>query len=345
MKLESNKRWRMKPVVFLAGMTFFGTALVAGLYTLLNFSQKPKIIKIRYALQSQTLNTQSVFKEKRLLEEINIRDPFLIKDKQGGYILTGTLSQNQVSIYKSQDKKIWSGPFVIVPEENIPFKTVNTWAPEIHEIKGGYYLLVTHMGEDLKRGSYLYQSDSVDGEYTFVNRITPDNKMSLDATFLMQEDGLWVTYCHEWLEAVDGKICAVKMEEDMSGIDLTTDTCLFNASDNIFQSAFSWQNLVTDGPWYIQKNNDLYMMWSTYTWNYRYIQVLAKSSNGKINGDWQQLGVLYKRDGGHGMIFTDYDGEQYLVLHSPNGKYVLFDAFEHTKIIPFTQTNFQELIQ
>jgi hypothetical protein len=44
-----------------------------------------------------------------------------------------------------------------------------------------------------------------------------------------------------------------------------------------------------------------------------------------VNGNWEheetplyKRGVLDHHDGGHGMLFTDKDGSQYICCHSPN---------------------------
>ena len=52
---------------------------------------------------------------------------------------------------------------------------------------------------------------------------------------------------------------------------------------------------------------------------------MAKSASGDVTGPWEQMEerlyskeILGDYDGGHGMIFADYDGKLWLSLHSPN---------------------------
>jgi arabinan endo-1,5-alpha-L-arabinosidase len=48
---------------------------------------------------------------------------------------------------------------------------------------------------------------------------------------------------------------------------------------------------------------------------------IAISPSGKLAGPWQQQDEpLYKDDGGHGMLFTTFDGKLIMVLHSPNNR-------------------------
>lgn len=66
------------------------------------------------------------------------------------------------------------------------------------------------------------------------------------------------------------------------------------------------------------------MIWSNFD-NYGYAVGIARSKNGKPDGEWEQeekplysksMGLQY--DGGHGMIFQDTDGKKYLCIHTPN---------------------------
>ena len=85
---------------------------------------------------------------------------------------------------------------------------------------------------------------------------------------------------------------------------------------------------VTDGCWmYTTESGDLLMLWSNND-EFGYCVGVARSSNGRLDGEWIHEDLLYARsmtvenryDGGHGMIFTDRDGQMYLSFHSPNSK-------------------------
>jgi hypothetical protein len=61
------------------------------------------------------------------------------------------------------------------------------------------------------------------------------------------------------------------------------------------------------------------MIWSSFSAS-GYTTGLAVSSSGKLAGPWeQQAEPVYSKDGGHGMLFTTFDGKLMMVLHSPNG--------------------------
>jgi hypothetical protein len=60
------------------------------------------------------------------------------------------------------------------------------------------------------------------------------------------------------------------------------------------------------------------MIWSSFSTR-GYTTGVAISDSGRLNGPWrQQAEPLFADDGGHGMIFTRFDGQLMLVLHQPN---------------------------
>ena len=48
-----------------------------------------------------------------------------------------------------------------------------------------------------------------------------------------------------------------------------------------------------------------------------YTQTLARSTNGKITGDFQQAPLLFMKDGGHGIVFRNRKDRLLMTLHSP----------------------------
>ena len=277
------------------------------------------------------------FKEARPFEEIHVRDPFIVTEKDG-YVLTGTICNKNISdgygvpIYKSKDLKTWSGPYMIVEQSKGYEQYSHYWAPEIHKVDNQYWLLVTLMPEGGKRGTYLFTADKIDGTYTLRARVTPEDMFSLDGTYYEENGKKYIVYCYEWVEATDGHVRAVELKEDLSGIKLETDRLLFKASSNVFHPRLS-PNKVTDGPFLYKDGGKLKMLWST-GGNKNYLLLNATSTGGLFD-KWEQESLLFEDDGGHGMIFTTHEGEKKIVIHAPNGKNEKKGTFEHPVILPF----------
>ena len=58
------------------------------------------------------------------------------------------------------------------------------------------------------------------------------------------------------------------------------------------------------------------MLWSSYN-RKGYVQTIARSQSGTLQGPWEQLEPLVYGDSGHGMLFDTFDGKLMLVLHQP----------------------------
>lgn len=296
--------------------------------------------KFRKYVTGKRMVWPPAFREDYSLEEINFRDPYIVKDGKGGYVMTGTIyhynynDSNMCVLYKSKDLKKWQGPFVIVDGNKLDDKYYDFWAPEIHIIDNRFFLAITLHKKNCKRGTYLFESKTLDGEYSMVCRITPFDKSSLDGTLVCQNGEVWCTYCHEYIDVKDGHIRCVRLNKDMSGIEPDTDRLLFKASANKYKLT-NKKYKVTDGPFYFEKDNRLYLLWSTELKGGKYALLLSEACEKKIDGEYIQRGVLFDKDGGHAMIFEDYDGTKKLVLHCPNARTIFTHQFEHPIILNY----------
>jgi hypothetical protein len=62
------------------------------------------------------------------------------------------------------------------------------------------------------------------------------------------------------------------------------------------------------------------MIWSSFGKG-GYTTGVAISDSGKLAGPWKQSPeALYGQDGGHGMLFSTFEGKIMMVLHSPNNQ-------------------------
>ena len=294
--------------------------------------------KLRKYVGGRRLVWPIPYAEGMRLDEITVRDPFVIKDGKGGYILAGTIYHYNFNdsygtvIYKSDDLKTWRGPFTVLEKSGFEKEYRDFWAPEIHFAGGRYRLLVTLSPSGEKRGTYMFSSDTPDGKYDGGIRLTPDGVSCLDGTLTEDNGEYWCIYCKECVECDDGEIRAVKLKSDLSGTDKDSDTLLFKASDNMYKPT-RFRQKITDGPFCFFENGERKLLWSTRTSDRKYVQLVAKSESGKVTGEWTQQGALYTADGGHGMIFEDYSSQRYLILHSPDARTIFTKKYERPVLI------------
>lgn len=281
-----------------------------------------------------------------------LRDPFILRDGNIYYAYgTGKLSkedcQNTVwTCYKNESGSLDSGWELL--EESLFIRPENAeknlWAPEVHKYNGAYYMFATYYSSvSAHRGCCILKADSPVGPFTEITdgHITPAEWDSIDGTFYVDEDGQpWMVFVHEWTSTDDGigRMAAAKLSDDLTHF-ISEPIELFRADDP------EWANgCITDGCFlYRTGNNELLMIWSNFCAD-GYCVGVAKSSNGRVDGEWtQEQDLLYSGrisgdyDGGHGMIFADKNGQKYLSLHSPN--HITEEFGERTLLIPLFEEN------
>ncbi|HHV12941.1 MAG TPA: family 43 glycosylhydrolase [Clostridiales bacterium] len=276
------------------------------------------------------------------LEEINIRDPFVLVENGSYYqehvsnklyFMYGTrgatcwTKATGFDCYVSSDMKEWDGPFEVFHKPEEFWADKNCWAPEVYKYKEEFYMFATFKDSKTHGGTAILKSDSPLGPFKMHSdkQITPNDWECLDGTFYLSNDGIpYMVFVHEWVQITDGEICAVRLSDDLkSAVD--EPKVLFRASE-----AGSWikpytnekypqKNYVADGPFLYRTNGGkLMILWSSFG-EEGYTEAIAFSDNGEIDGKWiHQQELLFKKDGGHGMVFQALDGERYLTLHIPN---------------------------
>lgn len=284
------------------------------------------------------------------LADVRVHDPFIVAHQptKTYYLYTASgprqgLGRSGVVTYKSKDLREWEGPFVVftVPDGIWANPRHGVWAPEVHEYKGKFYLFATLHNNDAilstppevwrtnhLRGSIVAASDSPAGPFEVLKKTgphPPTNFMTLDGTLYVDPAGLpWMVYAHEWIQVIDGTMEAIRLKDDLSD-SVGEPIHLFKASDapwiNAERKPSTRQNqYVTDGPQlYRTKTGKLVMLWASYNRD-GYVETIARSRSGTLQGPWEQLDPLVAGDSGHGMLFKTFEGQWMLVLHHPFGK-------------------------
>ncbi|WP_400244483.1 glycoside hydrolase family 43 protein [Niallia sp. JL1B1071] len=264
------------------------------------------------------------------IDEINFRDPFILPVKsEGKYYLFGTTGittwegkPDGLDVYSSDDLVNWEGPFPAFRPNKDFWADQNYWAPEVHEWNGKYFMFASFKSEDRRRCTQILVSDKPEGPYVphGSEHFTPKEWECLDGTFYVDKKGVpWMIFCHEWVQIEIGKMCAVKLSEDLTE-PVSDPIDLFRATDAPWVRPVKEDHyFVTDGPFlYRAKNNELLMMWSSFG-DKGYAIGLARSESGDVKGPWNHDDQpIFGKDGGHGMLFETFAGELKLVIHAPN---------------------------
>lgn len=263
------------------------------------------------------------------LNEINIRDPFVLVHG-GAYYLYGTRGAtcwgpaDGFDVYVSRDLADWHGPIECFHNDGTFWADKNYWAPEVYAQPDGFYMFASFKSADRRRGTAILRADAPEGPFRPWSQgcVTPPDWECLDGTLHVARNGTpYMIFCHEWVQAGDGEICAMPLTADLRAASGDA-RVLFRASDaawsKVIRHSSGVEGCVTDGPFlWRTADGQLLCLWAGIS-EEGYTQGLAISDNGEIDGHFRQLPPLFRDDGGHGMLFRALDGQLYLTLHSPN---------------------------
>ncbi len=271
------------------------------------------------------------------------RDPFLFYDNGTYYIYTTTGNNSKPwRMWKNTqglNSDTWEGPFYDIFELPADFNG-HAWAPEVHKYNGSYYMFATYRSDNklndyTNHGVAIFKADSPEGPFKlhsdgwitykkWSDEVDGTKWDTIDGTLYIDADGQpWIIFTHEHTSMPDGNgsFMAAKLSADLSEI-ISEPFDLFYAKDPDWEG-----DGITDGCFpYVTEDGDLLIMWSNFTSeDYSYVLAFARSSDGTLYGDWSHdEQMLYNEymtgvdsGGGHGMIFTDVDGQMYICCHSP----------------------------
>ncbi len=273
------------------------------------------------------------------LSDLAVRDPFVLED-DGTYYLYVTGYNGFFQTWSTTDFVLFQDCGTIFSAEPgdtfRPIDSSSFWAPEVYKYTNpdtnetAYYMLATLEREDCVRATAILKADSPTGPFAEFSSydhgfITPSGHSCLDGTLYIENGVPYMIYAHEFsCSACDddmGDMEYVQLSNDLSHA-VTDPVELFSAED---LTNYSWfesllgndDSNITDGPFVYSKNGTNYLLWSTFI-DSTYIQAYTTFGAIADGIDAKNNSVqLYTDDGGHGMIF-DFDGQDTLILHTPN---------------------------
>jgi beta-xylosidase len=288
--------------------------------------------------------------EQLRLEDIRMRDPFILEPFPGEFVLFGTTDKNVwggpatgFDCYISADLEHWSGPIAAFRPPEGFWADTQYWAPEVHSVNGRFFMFATFATSTgaRARGVSVLVADHPTGPYDpwSDGPVTSASEPSLDGTLFIAEDSApWLVYSRgaegtaDKPGISDGEMYALRLTQDLRA-GIGEPTLLFAASSAAWSRPLQFPKgveppeglnlakdpLFTDGPFLIRSpEGSLLMLWSSHG-EAGYAMGVAESESGTITGPWLQHDrPLWTSNGGHGMILRTSKGQDYLVFHWPN---------------------------
>lgn len=293
-------------------------------------------------------------------DSIYCRDPFVVADRESRtyYLYRSSTTEEGlggVEVFRSKDLHAWHGPERVFTAPRDNFINGPVWAPEVHRYKGAWYLFATLNSDKTwadtiegwpaftYRGTQVFRSRRPEGPFQPLGKelTTPKEFMALDGTLWVEDGVPYMVFCHEWVQVLDGTFEAMPLKTDLSGA-AGDPVTLFTASQAPWVSAVAYKTdadgtripgYVSDGNFvYKTKEGDLLILWSSFK-NGKYSIAISRSASGKLAGPWTpDPEPIFEADGGHPMVFKDFDGSLKLVFHQPNS------GFSHPVILSVEDT-------
>ena len=144
--------------------------------------------------------------------------------------------------------------------------------------------------------------------------------MCLDGTLYVDKDGQpWLIYAREWIEVQIGEIYAQRLSDDLSHT-IGEPVFLFKGSDADWPGLImtgAQTGIITNAPFiYTTDSGKLLLIWSSFCTNGEYAIGVAVSRSGELRGPWLQQSGALNDDGGHAMIFRDFQGSLLISYHT-----------------------------
>jgi GH43 family beta-xylosidase len=272
------------------------------------------------------------------INDIHIRDPYIIK-ANGNYYLLGTTGNDcweagsDLNLYKSNNLFDFENIGAMV-DKSIFCDYTNIWAPEMHYFNKKYYLILSVYQKGKGRGSIILYSESIEKKYQLLtgDYITPTNWDCLDATLFIQNKKPYLVFSNEWINTVkkdgDGALYVSELSKDLKEF-ITEPKKIISGKDCGFATEITNNGIsgyVAEGPFLIEEKGKINLFWSTFTpKGYCVVKSVADS----VFGEYKFDKFVFEDDGGHCMVFEDFNGKQRIIFHKPNNSpYERMSIFE-----------------
>jgi arabinan endo-1,5-alpha-L-arabinosidase len=280
-------------------------------------------------------------------EDIRIRDPFVLPVvAERTYYLYGTTDPTPMSTrrgigfdaFRSTDLNSWEGPLPVFRPPDPFWGTHHFWAPEVHCWRGRYYMFASFKATHIHRGTQILVADNPLGPFLphSVGAITPADADCLDGTLYVTPAGQpWMIFSRDWPDITIGRYSAVPLSMDLSSI-AGAAIDLFAVNTAPWVCVPPWAKrpcYVADGAFPFRNGRgELGLIFSSWS-KQGYATGMAHSASGDLAGPWHFDDTpFFDRNGGHAMLFTDFDGKLRIPLHQPNDP-----APEHPRFFPCTE--------
>ena len=91
--------------------------------------------------------------------------------------------------------------------------------PEVYAHQGAFYMFASFKHPSVCRGTAILRAESPLGPFRphSAGCVTPKDWECLDGTLCISREGKpFMVFCHEWVQAGGGEVCAIALTDDLS---------------------------------------------------------------------------------------------------------------------------------
>jgi beta-xylosidase len=248
---------------------------------------------------------------------VPLGDPFILL-WNGTYYAYGTLSNNGIAVFVSDDLQTWSipngAPGGLALNKADVWADRWFWAPEVYHVNGKFFMYYS-----ANEHICVATSNSPLGPFTqeVLKPIIEDEKC-IDNSLFLDDDGKPYLLFDRFNDGLN--IWVAEMEDNLIDIKPATMQACIHVSQ-------AWEKVwprVNEGSFVIKRDGIYYMTYSANSYESQFYGIgVARATS--INGPWVKYegNPIYQKPGslvgiGHSAMFTDKDGNLRIVFHAHN---------------------------
>ncbi len=278
-----------------------------------------------------------------VVSKVPLGDPFIML-YEGQYYAYGTLSENGIAVFVSDDLQTWSVP------DNVPGGLVLNkadvwadrwfWAPEVYHVNGKFYMYYS-----ADEHICVATSNSPLGPFTQeVQKPMIEDEKCIDNSLFIDTDGKPYLFFDRFTDGLN--IWVAELEENL--IDLKPET--MRKCINVSQE---WEKVwprVNEGSFVVKHNGLYYMTYSANSYESPFYGIGFATATA-VAGPWTKYenNPIFQKPGelvgvGHSAMFTDKAGKLRIVFHAHNSKTKIHPRHMYISSVSFENKDGREVM-
>ncbi|MEL7586250.1 MAG: glycoside hydrolase family 43 protein [Prolixibacteraceae bacterium] len=278
-----------------------------------------------------------------VVSKVPLGDPFIML-YEGQYYAYGTLSENGIAVFVSDDLQNWSAP------DNLPgglaLKKEDVWAdrwfwaPEVYHVNGKFYMYYS-----ADEHICVATSNSPLGPFTQeVQKPMIADEKCIDNSLFIDDDGKPYLFFDRFNDGLN--IWVAELEENLMDIKSETMRKCINVSQE-------WEKVwprVNEGSFVVKHNGVYYMTYSANSYESPFYGIGFATAT-SVTGPWTKYenNPIFQKPGelvgvGHSAMFTDKAGKLRIVFHAHNSKTKIHPRHMYISTVSFENKDGREVM-